>query len=523
MSDITEISLILPTRNRPFLVRRLLDSIVETTSNLGAIEIVLCMDEGCVDASNVDHGAISIRRLVGRWQGMGDIYRTCYAEISSPYFMLINDDMIFRTKNWDIKTMQALSCFPDGLALVYTNDLYYGEKLSSFPAMSRTTCDLMGGISPPQYRGHCIDSHIFDVFERLASLGHERRKYLPDVICEHMHYGVSVAAYDRRASGPGGSEDYAMYSALAEDRQQTALKMVQFIESQARSTTAPPTPSVSIMMWGCDGQTQSALACLTSIHDDNNMRPLDYRITLLSNGSLTAEDIASLPDRLRDRITLVHCKDTAVLCRAMDITADYHVFLSGPCMLRAGWLAALVACAEDDGVGVVGSKCLNSRSGRIEHAGLSFFDDEGTIKSTYIYKGLVETHPAVSRTRDLQAVAMTGMLVKKACLTEACRRLENATGWEGLRICLAAKELGKRVVYSPKAGLLQCPQETMHIAPDNPEDQEHLPPNLQEQVECDLEQMLSEDGIALHKSSRGHYVCLAEKPGCNAAWAGDGQ
>src|SRR4030042_2012366 len=170
---VKKFSLILPTRDRPYLVNRLFDSIVQTASNLDSIEIVLCVDEGDTQSYKITHPLLSVRKVVVSQEisMMGDIFRLCYEENTSRYMILMNDDVIIRTKNWDIKILEAYSQFPDGLALVYSNDLYYGSKLCSFPVISKKVYDLMGGICPCGYKSHSIDSHIFDIFERLAALG----------------------------------------------------------------------------------------------------------------------------------------------------------------------------------------------------------------------------------------------------------------------------------------------------------------------------------------------------------------
>jgi hypothetical protein len=68
------------------------------------------------------------------------------------------------------------------------NDLILGEELACFPILSRTVCELMGSICPSEYIRTALDNHIFDIFKRLAPLGHNRIIYLKDVIFEHLNY-----------------------------------------------------------------------------------------------------------------------------------------------------------------------------------------------------------------------------------------------------------------------------------------------------------------------------------------------
>jgi len=222
-------SLILPTRNRPDLVNRLLGSILETTSNPDTLEIILGVDEEDLEGHKISHPLLTIKKTIVPPSNMGSIVRDCYGKSTAQYIVLINDDVVFRTKNWDIKVLEAFSCFSDELALVYCNDLYYGKRLSTFPILSRTACLLMNGICPAKYKSHCIDSHIFDIFKQLSQLGHKRMTYLPNVIFEHMHYGVTLSSYEGSLFNANHADDQSLYFSLAEERQQIAFQMAQYI------------------------------------------------------------------------------------------------------------------------------------------------------------------------------------------------------------------------------------------------------------------------------------------------------
>jgi hypothetical protein len=380
-------SLILPTRGRLYLVNRLLDSIIETTSNLDSLEIILCVDEDDTESRQITHPLLSIRMISipKRTSGMGDIFKLCYEKNTSRYMILINDDVVFRTNNWDIKILEALSPFPDEVVLVYPNDLYYGRKLSSFSVISRTVCDLMSGVCPSGYRSHGIDSHIFDIFERLAALGFERRKYLPKVIFEHMHYGVTLASYEGNYC-PDHSQDQLLFSSFADKRQEIAVKMAKYIQSYSGKESPHLLPSVSIIMYtGSNGNlSESARTCLEVIYEDNKYRQLNYEIIIISNVLLNKKAVSSFPEDLRCRTKLIYCENEStagILHKAIAVSnTDYLVFLNDKCLPTSGWLAALVEAAGDDEVGIVGSKWINPRNGRIEHIGLSFYQDNGFVK-----------------------------------------------------------------------------------------------------------------------------------------------
>src|ERR1700752_333878 len=160
------VSLLLPTRGRAALVQRLFDSVVETSTDLERLEVVLYVDEDDRESREISHSKLSLVKLVGHpGETMGNMNRACYDASHGRYVMLVNDDVVFRTKGWDARVCDAASRYPDGIALVYGNDLDQGEAVPTFPIVSRAGCDLLGEICPRGYRHLHIESHLLDIFK----------------------------------------------------------------------------------------------------------------------------------------------------------------------------------------------------------------------------------------------------------------------------------------------------------------------------------------------------------------------
>jgi glycosyltransferase involved in cell wall biosynthesis len=223
-------SLILPTHNHPGLVKRLFRSIVDTTKNLDRLEIVLYLDDDDLESRALTHPLLNLVKLIKHSDDMGNILRTCYDASSARYVMLANDDMIFKTQGWDETVIKTFAGFPDDIGMVYGNDLYYGKLMSTFPILSRTACELMDKICPAQYKWHCIDAHIFDIFTRLSLSGYKRTAYLKNVIFEHMHHELSAAINDPDLVPMSDRDDQALYFSLEESRRETVNKMVEHIK-----------------------------------------------------------------------------------------------------------------------------------------------------------------------------------------------------------------------------------------------------------------------------------------------------
>lgn len=182
------LSLIVPTRGRPWQLRRFLDSLVGTTSRPDRVEVVLVVDEDDPGSLTVARSGLTVRRAVGpRGRTMGDLNADGYAASAGEFVMLLNDDVIARTRGWDVRVLAAARRFPDPFSLIHVNDTLFRDHLCTFPLVSRAFCELAGGICPRDYRRYRIDDHVEDVFNLLAAAGVRRTVYLPDVVFEHRN------------------------------------------------------------------------------------------------------------------------------------------------------------------------------------------------------------------------------------------------------------------------------------------------------------------------------------------------
>ncbi len=180
-----QFSFLLPTRSRPGLVKRFFQSIVNTAHCLDEIEVILCLDDDDLESQTILSENLSVKKVVlPRGSNMGSLNRACFEASSGRYLILINDDVIIRTKGWDKIILAVYAAFPDDIALIHVNDLLFGDSLCTFPILSRKAC-LEIGVCPEEYRKYRIDDHICDTYQMLAYLGYRRIIYLADVVFEH--------------------------------------------------------------------------------------------------------------------------------------------------------------------------------------------------------------------------------------------------------------------------------------------------------------------------------------------------
>lgn len=241
-----KISLLVPTRGRPALVERLLQSLRTTTAHPDLVETVLCVDEDDLGSHRLGEGDPGVVRVVGPRRTMGALNTVCLHRSCGDIIVLGNDDMVVRTPGWDDKIRAMHAGFPDGIYLSYANDLFMSRKRATFPILSRRCCDLLGDPFPAAYRGAFIDTHLFDLFKRLLHAGHDRFAYLEDVVFEHLHYRTGKAEYDETYRRRGRFDDDYTFIALARRRSEDASRLLKAIGGQpvAAGGEAIVTPQV---------------------------------------------------------------------------------------------------------------------------------------------------------------------------------------------------------------------------------------------------------------------------------------
>ena len=226
------ISLLLPTLGRPVLARNFLQTVVEQTENLDDVEVILYVNDDDPTSQNLDDERINLTRIIGPPATMGTYNTSCLEHSQGRVLVLVNDDILIRTRSWDRILLELDAEFEDGIYLAYGNDLFKKEKVSTFPILSRRTCEILITPYPKQYRGGLIDYHLFDIFMRLQKLGHDRIRYLAGVIFEHIHYRTGKMTLDATYTRRGRWDDDATFIGLRNLRDLSAQRLLAAIENR---------------------------------------------------------------------------------------------------------------------------------------------------------------------------------------------------------------------------------------------------------------------------------------------------
>ncbi len=397
-------SLIVPTRHRTEQLRRLLDSIVATTRDLGQLEVVLVMDEDDEESIQFRFDGLALKRVtVPSGLTMGALTLSGYRVATGQRLMLLNDDVVVQTPGWDEQVLAAFRSFPDQVVLINVNDLLFRDTLCTFPFLTREFCLLMDGICPPGYIRYRIDDHIHNIFDLLSLLGHHRRIFLPEVIFAHMNVGKPEEQGSARyVPDPATHEvDSRLFEALLPERKRIAIKAMHQIQGRLSSEQhsawqrrlEPVTESVAIRLreharWfpsmavgpehllrvtigivSADLKSAQARKCVELVRTHTT----NYELILVENN----QDPASHHWHERNRILSV-CK------------TDYLVLMNDDVLVGPGWLEGMLRCVGPD-VGVV-TPLHKDRDGRLSYAGVVLRPD-GTGHRSYILEAPAAPSP----------------------------------------------------------------------------------------------------------------------------------
>ncbi len=175
-------SLILNSRKRIELLFGLLNNIIEKTSSLDDIEILINFDSDDVQSlqlmseiRSLDHPINNILKFEFRYRDQELIksYNRMVSYASGEYIFVLNDDARIETQDWD-KIAYPL--------LKEQGDIIYGRtscnsadhcpvtKYASFPIISKKACDVLGFFMPDVIKTLGGDVAVFRIYEKINKI-----------------------------------------------------------------------------------------------------------------------------------------------------------------------------------------------------------------------------------------------------------------------------------------------------------------------------------------------------------------
>lgn len=223
------ISVLVPTRNRPASVQRLLDSAYDTAAY--DPEFIFYVDED--DTSSIDvinrHGG-DTTLVVGPRVVLSEMWNRCWEKARFDVGMHCGDDIVFRTRDWDDRVVSEFNTCPDKILFVHGRDGLQDANLGTHGFLHRNWVDTVGYFVPPYFSSDMNDVWLTEVADAL-----DRRRYLPDIYTEHMHPVAGKAELDQthreRLERHQRDDVHRIYRRRARERQHDVDKLRAFIDN----------------------------------------------------------------------------------------------------------------------------------------------------------------------------------------------------------------------------------------------------------------------------------------------------
>ena len=239
-----KIAILTPTRQRPDGMDRLIRSVNETMSDQNEISMFIGIDKDDLDKRHyydMIHGwqlskksnmtiilIEDVRRTTAKiWN---DLVRIRSWENSPDYFIMGNDDVVYKTHGWDIILTEKIKDQDHPFYLYWFNDNINGEKHCAFPIVSKYWIDATGYFVPELFRYFYSDTWTYDIAKRADVC-----KYIPDVLTEHLHFTVGKhVVYDEtykfNRQGNASEEDAKTFKETEPMRESIAKEIKRRIE-----------------------------------------------------------------------------------------------------------------------------------------------------------------------------------------------------------------------------------------------------------------------------------------------------
>lgn len=180
-----KILIVVPSRSRPELMRNLLWSWKNTTSEKSDILVFLDTDD--LEMFNypfLDH-IIGVREELNYKNN-----RLVNLAVSRGYDIVgcLSDDFIFHTKGWED---EIIGWQKENRGICYGNDLLQGASLPTAPFIHTSIIKSLGYAAPPELIHYFIDNYWMELGMRLDKI-----KYLPEILIEHKHWSAGKSEKD---------------------------------------------------------------------------------------------------------------------------------------------------------------------------------------------------------------------------------------------------------------------------------------------------------------------------------------
>lgn len=234
-TNIEKISILTVTRKRPQRLLDMLNSFMNNASGSNKIEHIIVVDDDdeltINSLKNFPYQDITKVYILPRTKLLSSLWNKAYEKCEGDIILPSSDDVLMRTKNWDIIIRDIFDKSEDKILIIHPNDGIQNEAMCTIPIMHRKWVEVVGYVLPPYFAADCADNWLHEVSSMLG-----RRVYTPSIFIEHMHFGWGKSPFDevyeerrnmRVSEGVGD-----LYGNMQRERESDVDKLMAYINSK---------------------------------------------------------------------------------------------------------------------------------------------------------------------------------------------------------------------------------------------------------------------------------------------------
>lgn len=160
------ISILTPSRSRPQLAQRMMNSALATAGT--PIEIHFWLNNDDPDLPQYQSFLTPDQYTVGANQSTSYSWNLMAAKAKNDILFLVGDDAQFVTENWVDIVIKAFSMYSDRIACVYPRVPTLSRKKNPHFCLHRNWVNALGFFLPPHFYHWYVDTYIREVAQRIG-------------------------------------------------------------------------------------------------------------------------------------------------------------------------------------------------------------------------------------------------------------------------------------------------------------------------------------------------------------------
>lgn len=201
MDQKTNITICCPSRGRPNLAKRMLDTALNTADKPQSVDIKFYLNDDDIELPNyklmLDKYEVGTHRsTVFSWNQLAE-------QSDSHLYMLAGDDIQFQTQGWDTKFMSQFEKHPDGVFCISFQNGIDNKMTAPHPVVTRQWYEALGYFFPFTFYHWFVDTYTKNLAESV-----NRYLFLDDVLVKAKKITKDHTAQKIRTQGIPQRDQY---------------------------------------------------------------------------------------------------------------------------------------------------------------------------------------------------------------------------------------------------------------------------------------------------------------------------